>query len=638
MTSQYTSHQTYRPDIDGLRALAVLPVVLFHFNFPGFFGGFIGVDVFFVISGYLITGILARELRQGNFSIVRFYRRRAIRIFPALFVMLAVTTVLAVLTMLPEELKSFGHSLLATSTFVSNILFYNESGYFAADAHTKVLLHTWSLAVEEQFYLFWPVVLAVLHARAQSSVRWIAGVITVASLLFSIWWLNIDPSGAFYLIPSRAWELMIGALLAVAPALPARHRLMREMLAAAGVLAILIGVKFYNERVPFPGTAALLPCLGAAAIIAAGTAGTTLAGRVLSWKPIVFVGQISFSLYLWHWPVVVFTQIGLMREVTWPVRIAELMLSFLLAVLSWRYVEQPTRLGFNGSSDKKVLGGAFSAMVATLIIGALFASSGGLPARYNEQQLAIAKYEGYNGDKVYRGGTCFIVDGQGMYDPQVCLGQDPKHDKSLLVIGDSHAAQLWPGLHQVATDYNVLQATKTGCRPVLSNLPVERQLPCEKFFREILTVWLPAHPVQLVVLAGRWGTGDLHDLAATIVLAKRHAQTVIVVGPVPQYASSLPRVLVRNDAHPDRIADSAVGGPFLLDPQMRKVVIANGAQYFSPIEHLCHGRECRTLASAGVPMQFDYGHLTAQGSAVLAAMLLDPVPGDVARSGPVGLR
>lgn len=615
-----------------MRALAVLPVVLFHIGFPGFFGGFIGVDVFFVISGYLITGILARELRNGDFSIIRFYRRRAIRIFPALFAMLAVTTILAALTMLPQELRRYGNSLLSTVTFVSNILFYNESGYFAPDAHSKVLLHTWSLSVEEQFYLFWPVLLAVLHARAQSSVRWIALVITVVSLALSVWWLKLDPSGAFYLIPSRAWELMIGALLAVAPALPARHRMLRELLAGGGVLVILIGVKFYNGGVPFPGLAALLPCLGAAAIIAAGTGGNSLAGRVLAWKPVVFIGQISFSLYLWHWPVIVFTQIGLMMEATWPVRIAELLVSLLLAAVSWRYVEQPFRVGANGYSNQKVFRGAFAAMAATMAIGATLAFSGGWPGRFSEQQLAMAKYESYNGDQVYRGGTCFIVDNQGQFDPQVCLGKNPQHSKSLLILGDSHAAQLWPGLHQVATDYNVLQATQTGCRPVLSNNPLSAQPPCERLFRQVMESWLPQHPVDLVILAGRWVPADLTQLASTVALARRHATTVMVVGPIPQYASSLPRVLVRNEGHPERIASSVVSGPFKLDPLMHKVATEAGAQYVSLTQQLCHGRECRTLASAGVPLQFDYGHLTEQGSAVVAQMLLNPVQGKVASS------
>lgn len=625
MTTNFISHQTYRPDIDGLRALAVLPVVLFHIGFPGFFGGFIGVDVFFVISGYLITGILARELRNGDFSIIRFYRRRAIRIFPALFAMLAVTTVLAVLTMLPQELQRYGNSLLSTATFVSNILFYSESGYFAPDAHSKVLLHTWSLSVEEQFYLVWPVLLAVLHARAQSSVRWIAAIITVVSLAFSIWWLGIDPSGTFYLIPSRAWELMIGALLAVVPALPARHRVLRELLAGGGVLAILIGVKFYNGGVPFPGAAALLPCLGAAAIIGAGTAGPSLAGRLLSWKPVVFIGQISFSLYLWHWPVIVFTQIGLMMEATWPVRIAELALSFVLAVLSWHYVERPFRVGANRYSDKKVFMGALTAMAATLMLGATFTLSAGLPARYTEQQLALAKYERYEGDQLYRGGSCFIVDGQGTFDPQACLNPDTGRSKSLLVMGDSHAAQLWPGLHQVADDYNVLQATQTGCRPVLTDKPLSQQPACEQLFRKVLEQWLPAHPVQMVILAGRWVPSDMKRLAATVALAKKHAQVVMVVGPIPQYASSLPRVLVRNDGHPDRIANSVVSGPFTLDPLMRQAATDAGARYFSLIDQLCHGRQCRTLAAEGVPMQFDYGHLTEQGSAIVAASLMKSV-------------
>jgi hypothetical protein len=337
---------------------------------------------------------------------------------------------------------------------------------------------------------------------------------------------------------------------------------------------------------------------------------------------VVFIGQISFSLYLWHWPVIVFTQIGLMREATWPVRIAELLVSLLLAVLSWRYVERPFRVAGNGYSDRQVFKTAFAAMAGTMVVGAAFATSGGLPARYNQQQLALAKYESYNGDQAYRGGSCFIVDGQGRYNAPLCLGQSAQRGKSLLLVGDSHAAQLWPGLHRVATDYNVLQATQTGCRPVLSNEPADKQPACEQLFRQVLENWLPAHPVDLVILAGRWVPSDLSQLAATVALAQRHAKAVMVVGPIPQYASSLPRVLVRNEGHPERVGSSMVSGPFALDPQMREVATAAGAHYFSLIEQLCHGRECRTLASVGVPMQFDYGHLTVQGSAVVADLLL----------------
>jgi hypothetical protein len=298
-----------------------------------------------------------------------------------------------------------------------------------------------------------------------------------------------------------------------------------------------------------------------------------------------------------------------------------LLVSLLLATLSWRYVEQPFRAGGSTYANKKVFQSALVAMAAAILVGVGLAASGGLPGRLNAQQQVMARYESYNGDQIYRGGQCFIVDGQGRYDTETCLKQDGQRP-SILLLGDSHAAQLWPGLHQVATGYNVLQATQTGCRPVLTTLPLASQPPCEQLFREVLANWLPAHPVQLVILAGRWTPADVPNLALTVALARQHAATVMVVGPIPQYASSLPRVLVRSEGHPERVAASLVSGPFLLDPQMRKVAQEAGAQYVSLLEQLCHGRDCRTLAAAGVPLQFDYGHLTAQGSAVVAAQLL----------------
>ncbi|MRX11108.1 acyltransferase family protein [Pseudoduganella sp. FT25W] len=623
MTAPHLHSATkYRADIDGLRALAVLPVVLFHIGVPGFFGGFVGVDVFFVISGYLITGIIARELAAGQFSIVEFYRRRVVRIFPALFAMLAVVSLLAVATMLPSELVRYGKALAATSGFASNFVFYQESGYFAPDGHTKALLHTWSLAVEEQFYLFWPLILAGLHARGANSIRWIAAALTAASFALAIWLLGVDPSAAFFLIPTRAWELMVGALIAVMPLLPARHRLLREVLAAGGILGILAAVKFYNAGVPFPGPAALLPILSAAAIIVAGGSGSSLGGRLLSWRPVVFIGKISFSLYLWHWPVIVFAQVGLLLDHSWPVRSAEFLLSLLLGYLSWRYIEQPTRLGAVRFSSPRILGGAVAAMALSVLVGAVAIVSQGLPQRYDAQQLALARYEDYDGDKEYRGGSCFVV-GDQPYDAR-CLAR-PAGQPTLLLLGDSHAAHLWPGLARQHGGYSVLQATHTGCRPLLpaggGKLPA-----CEQFARRMLTDWLPQHPVDVVVLAGRWEARDLAQLPATIAAARRHARQVIVVGPIPQYAAALPRFLVKEAGHDAGAAERGlVRAPFALDPQMRALASAAGASYVSLIDGLCQGGHCRTLAAPGVPLQFDYGHLTRDGSAVVATLLMQAV-------------
>lgn len=622
--------QAYRPDVDGLRALAVLPVVLFHMGVPGFFGGFIGVDVFFVISGYLITGIIARDLHAGRFSILEFYRRRVVRIFPALFVMLGVVSALAAWTLLPSELIRYGKALAATAGFGSNFVFYAESGYFEPDGHTKALLHTWSLAVEEQFYLFWPLILAGLHARAAASVRWISAAITVASFAFALWLLKWDPTAAFFLIPSRAWELMIGALIAVMPALPARHRLLREALALGGIIGILIGVKFYNAGVPFPGPAALLPCLGAAAIIVAGGAGTSLGAKLLSWRPVVFVGKISFSLYLWHWPVIVFVQVGLLMDQTWPVRAAELVASLLLAYLSWRYVEQPVRLGAVRFPTPRILGGAALAMALSLAVGVAAIVSQGLPGRYNAHQLALANYENYDGDAAYRGGSCFVVGNDQKFDP-ACLNPRPGR-ATMLLLGDSHAAQLWPGLDAVGNGVSVLQANHTGCRPLLTPAGPKASA-CQQFTRTMLTDWLPRHPVDVVVLAGRWVDADLAQLPATIQAAKLYARHVVVVGPIQQYTAALPRLLVA--ALPFReglLQRGLVPQPFALDPAMRRVALAQGVEYFSLIDAMCDSRHlCRMLAAPEVPMQFDYGHLTKDGSVVVANLMLQSVRPELAQ-------
>ncbi len=623
-----------RTDIDGLRALAVLPVVLFHIGVPGFFGGFIGVDVFFVISGYLITGIIVRELQHAQFSLIGFYRRRVLRIFPPLFVMLAVVSALAMASMLPSELIRYGRSLAATTAFVTNILFYSESGYFAPDSHAKLLLHTWSLSVEEQFYLFWPLILAGLHARAASAVRTIAIAITALSLYVATTQLVSDPSAAFYLIPSRAWELMVGALVAVLPWLSGRGRAAREIMGGAGILAILLCVKFYNDQLPFPGAAALPPCLGAAAILAAGARGGSLAGRLLSWRPLVLIGKLSFSLYLWHWPVIVFVQIGLLMEQTWPVRLAELAASLLLAWLSWRYVEQPFLNGGRGVASARVLGAGALSMALGAGLGWLCIQSAGLPGRYTASQLALAAYEHYDGDRRYRGGTCFVVSPDQHYDAEHCLRRD-KDRPTLLIVGDSHAAHLWPGLHGEGHDWNVLQATQTGCRPVLPERRADgKRVPaCRVFFRHILEEWLPAHPVDTVVLAGRWIGADLADLPAAIQAAKRGARRVLLVGPIQQYGAALPRYLVREAGGADGTARERglVAGPFALDPAMRRLAAAQGADYVSLIDSLCQGRHCRAMATATVPLQFDYGHLTSEGSAIVAALLLRP-PSEIAAS------
>ncbi len=285
----------YRPDIDGLRALAILPVLLFHYRVPGFWGGFVGVDVFFVISGYLIAGLITGEMRDGRFSILEFYERRVRRIFPALFLVLLASTVAAAFLLFPSDFSRYAKSLFATAFFASNIEFWRELGYFDISAEMKPLLHLWSIAVEEQFYVLFPAILLLVSGRSKARALVTVSLILVASLAFSIYAVKAGPAFAFYMLPSRAWELMLGAVVAIG-AFPSVSRPYREALAGVGVAMIAASVFLYTKATPFPGAAALLPCVGTALVIYAGQAATSV-NAALSTRPLVFVGLISYSLF-----------------------------------------------------------------------------------------------------------------------------------------------------------------------------------------------------------------------------------------------------------------------------------------------------------------------------------------------------
>lgn len=343
----------YRADIDGLRALAVVPVVLFHLGTTGFNGGFVGVDIFFVISGYLITGLIAEEIKTGRFTIGRFYERRIRRIFPALFAMLSCVLVAGAVLFLPQDMKSLNASLVATSLFVSNIYLWFSSGYFAKGAEMQPLLHTWSLAVEEQFYIFFPLFL-MLAWRWGRHWRGLTWMLLLGSLALSIYAVRYHADAAFYFLPTRAWELLLGSVIAFeAMSLDAASgssakklniKMLNEVLAWTGIAFILFAVFWYGPATRFPGERALLPCVGAALIIYSGLSGSqTSVARTLSWPPIVFVGLISYSLYLWHWPLIVFAKYRNITALSVAQSMAVLAASILMSVISWRFIERPFR-------------------------------------------------------------------------------------------------------------------------------------------------------------------------------------------------------------------------------------------------------------------------------------------------------
>jgi peptidoglycan/LPS O-acetylase OafA/YrhL len=341
----------YRAEIDGLRAVAVVPVILFHAGLSVARGGFVGVDVFFVISGYLITSIIVDQHHRGTFSLFEFYARRARRILPALFFVILCTIPFAWLWMVPGQLRASSQSVAAVSVFASNFLFWFHSGYFDRLAAERPLLHTWSLGVEEQFYLLFPVTLLLFW---RLGTRWLVSLIvtvSIASLILAEYWQPLDASAAFYLLPTRAWELSVGVLCALSQF--KRVHLKSEALAALGLVLIAISVVLYDQTVPFPSLYTLLP-VGGAAFVILFAEGDTRTARLLSAKPLVGIGLISYSAYLWHHPLFALARIHSFEPPGTYTMLGLAGLSLLLAYVSWRFVEQPIRL-FRGGSPSRVL-------------------------------------------------------------------------------------------------------------------------------------------------------------------------------------------------------------------------------------------------------------------------------------------
>lgn len=296
----------YRRDIDGLRTLAVLPVVFNHAGIPGFPGGFVGVDIFFVISGFLISGILAREVEESRYSVVRFYERRARRILPALFAVIAVTLIIGCFILTPMQFDGLGKSVATTLLFVSNLWFWYSAGdYFGPGVELEPLLHTWSLAVEEQFYFLYPLLLWALSGFSRKTLVLAVGSLSLLSLALSIYATPSHPTFSFYLLPTRIWELGAGALLALGVFPTSRQRWVSELAGVLGLGLIVGAILLVDDQTPFPGLSAVAPVAGAVLLIIAGFGPGSTASRLLSLSPLVGIGLISYSLYLWHWPIIV---------------------------------------------------------------------------------------------------------------------------------------------------------------------------------------------------------------------------------------------------------------------------------------------------------------------------------------------
>ena len=629
----------YRPDIDGLRAVAVLSVLAFHIGLGRFQGGFVGVDVFFVISGYLISSIIFAEINESRFTIVGFYERRIRRIFPALFVMLGVSGLLALLYLLPGELIDFAKSLLSATCSTSNLFFWKHSGYFDAPS-SNPLLHTWSLAVEEQFYLSFPVLLLLVRRFFPGRMRAVVVLLFFASLVTSCAVVLRHQNAAFYMPYSRAWELLLGTLLSLRILRTLQSAPSRNLVALAGMGMILWPVLFYSQQTLFPGFNALLPCVGSALIIWAGEGGGSIVTSILSWRPMVFVGLISYSLYLWHWPIIVLRRMGMLVGLGGISlgghslqlsshrfdMLIEVLVSFLLAILSWKFVEAPFRSGSLRLSGRPLFALAVGVMVVFLGGGSWVVLAQGLPDRFSEKSLQVASaIDPQQAIRSMRTGTCFITteDDFKAYDFGACLHED-KQKKNYLLLGDSHSAMLWSALASNLKDSNVMQASSADCVPSLAPSGSE---DCRKMMAYIFQSYLPAHRIQGLFLAGRWEQKDLGSLTALIAWAKRRQLPVTVFGPVPEYDAPLPRLLAYSIAwnRPDMAGQHLVEGGKAVDAQMRQMAAAVWhAPYISLYDAICSADTCLEFADPAhtMPLMGDDNHLSEPGASLIVQRLI----------------
>lgn len=598
--------------------MAILAVLAFHAGWTAFSGGFIGVDVFFVISGFVIALSMFRDLEADKFSLTGFYARRARRILPALTVVLLGTLFVSLLTVPPVYFQSFAQSVIAAALFYSNLHFWQESSYFNTDSPFRPLLHTWSLGVEEQFYLIAPVFLMV-------TARWLGArwrlVVTVCLLgsfglnLLEVHRGHVD--AAFYLPFTRAWEFLLGVLVALLPrqALP---KLVRETVALSGFALILLPVGIYTPMTVFPGMAALWPCLGTALVIWAGapakTDTPTLVSRFLALPPVVWTGRLSYSLYLVHWPVLVLAPYFLMRKLDLAETLIAIAACFVLSWLLYRMVETPAR-------RVRWRTPAVLSLAAVCVAGT--ASAGWLGqhsnTRYFSHKPAYNRAPDLNrAEQIWHAGTCLLINGESVSDwsPEACrIGSGSK--PGILLFGDSFAAHYTPGLEAASAtaDTSVYVYAMQGCPPTLA--PDSLGTPSCHAFREQAGPLARRLGVYRIVIAASWleyGAGAAREVESTLTTLKAMGFEVTLIGQLPNY--HVPPYLIVARTAPEGVRDAALpmsADTRAMNQQLAAIAERDGVAFIDPTASTCEGKRCLVRLD-DQDLVLDYGHLSPAGS------------------------
>ncbi len=523
--------------------------MFFHADL-GLDGGYVGVDVFFVISGYLITGLILRDLDSGQFGLIRFWERRVRRLLPALVVVVVATTVAGWFLFLPLDFKELGQSVFAQALLISNIYFWRESGYFAQAADIKPLLHTWSLAVEEQYYLLFPVVIIGLRRISPKCLLPGVFLLCLLSFILSVACTSRNPSFNFYLLPTRAWELLLGAILASIPKQPDCSRRLAEALSITGFLMILWPVIWYNRQTPFPGVSASLPCVGTALVLWTNDKVLTSVGRLLAARPLVFCGLISYSLYLWHWPLLVFLKYSIRDQISATQRGALMLITIILAVMSWRYVETTFRARRILAGRLEIFTFAAIATVTLLIAGLAIHRTNGVPSRIPASALKYANAVTEHSFRAEMGPKEVVAE------KFVELGYGDKHRPvDIVVWGDSHAMALAPVLDVLCKEYSIrgLAATHSSTAPLLGYTSTGRfALHSDSVdFNNAVVEFIRRKNVPNVILVAVWSGYVVQDgmeavrqaMFRTIQALEASGAKVWVVREVPKHPWNVPKVL-----------------------------------------------------------------------------------------------
>ena len=608
----------YRLDIQGLRALAILAVLVFHLNPAWLPGGFTGVDVFFVISGYLITAILFKGTEQ-NQPLLRFYSRRISRLFPAYFVMLVLCCITSYCYLFPLQSVDFAQSLFSAALYVSNVYFAASINYLSVDTHLLPLLHTWSLSAEAQCYLIYPIVVYVIVKQNLIRPFGLFCGLFVLMFVLNLALTAYNPDIAFFSPSVRFYQFLGGAVIFYIPTRWQASKDLSKTCFISGLAMIGLGFFAINRFVEYPGLLSFVPTLGTMLLLfSANRSGLHLA-RLLTNKPMVFLGAISYSLYLWHWPVIVFYKIAVSPVFNPSDYLIVVTISLILASVSWYLLETQLRKSMQHSNAKIIITGSVVATLTLIGLGSVFQLSQGLPSRYSAEQLYFAQTDfSQNSLPKRTTDSCMVFKNWiESFNEEHCIVLE-EHTTNILLLGDSHAEHFRRTLEDSSDDIRVSVATISACRPTL---PGSGRKSCVQMMEKVYSQTITQYDFDMVIVAGRWSLETIEKMPAAIKRLKQYVNRVVVVGPIITYSQALPTLLARygsnleNAKFPSRLRN--FDSTQIIDQRFKTIARENGVEYISLLDMICPDEQCQLLTESGQPLQWDYGHLTYAGASEL---------------------